>query len=123
MAPRNNNKAARRNLQAAAEETSIPPDTLTSTQTVALVIKATGNNLYSLQTPNGKEILAELQGKFRSTIWIRRGGYVVVDSASEGLADRDNKISGEIINVVRDQKEWRRMSYWYAYLYRRRKDC
>jgi probable RNA-binding protein EIF1AD len=52
------------------------------------------------------------QSSQRSTVWIKRGSYVVVDTSS--LADRDNKLDGEIVNVVRDEKAWRKMAYWYV---------
>lgn len=106
----------KRNLQAAAEETLSPPDTLTSTQTIARVVKAEGSNLYRcflpsiFSPPSGREILFELPSKFRNTIWIKRGGYVLVDTA--GGEERDNKLGGEILNVVRDEKMWRKASYW-----------
>jgi probable RNA-binding protein EIF1AD len=37
---------------------------------------------------------------------------VVVDTSA--LADRENKLDGEIVNVVRDEKAWRKMPYWYV---------
>lgn len=100
----------KRNLHATVEETLTPPDSLTSTQRIARIIKAEGNNLYNAQLSNGSQILAELEPKFRSTIWIKRGSYVVVDS--EGLAERENKLDGVIVNVVRDERGWRKMGYW-----------
>ncbi|KAI5806769.1 eukaryotic translation initiation factor eif1a-like protein [Peziza echinospora] len=115
MAPR------RRNLQAAAELTTSPPDVLPTHHAIAQINKAAGNNLYtcilpapattaSSPTTPTSQILAELAPQFRSKIWLKRGGYVVIDmSAFEG---RENKISGEIVNVVREEKEWRKMKYW-----------
>lgn len=100
----------KRNVQAAAEETSNPPIALTATQSIARVIKATGNNLYSCSLPDNKEILVELPSRFRNTIWIKRGGYVLVDTVDAQV--RDNKIDGEIVNVVRDEREWRKEPYW-----------
>lgn len=100
----------KRNLLATAEQTLTPPDSLTAGQYVARVIKATGNNLYSVELPSKEQVLMELPSRFRSTIWIKRGGYVLVDTST--LADRENKLSGEIINVVTDEKEWRKQSYW-----------
>jgi probable RNA-binding protein EIF1AD len=100
----------KRNLHATVEDTLTPPDALSESQAIARVTKAAGNNLYNAELPGGKPILVELVAKFRSTIWIKRGSYVVVDN--EGLADRDNKLDGEIVNVVRDEKQWRKMSYW-----------
>ncbi|OCL14400.1 nucleic acid-binding protein [Glonium stellatum] len=100
----------KRNLLATAEETLTPPDALSEGQSIARVTKAAGNNLYNADLPEGKPILVELPSRFRSTIWIKRGSYVVVDT--KALAERDNKLDGEIINVVRDEREWRKQSYW-----------
>lgn len=100
----------KRNILAAAEESSTPPDALTSTQSIVKVVKATGNNLYACTLPEGKEILVELPSRFRNTIWIKRGGYLLVDTKEADT--RENKIDGEILNVVRDEKEWRKQSYW-----------
>jgi probable RNA-binding protein EIF1AD len=100
----------KRNLLATAEETLTPPDALSEGQSIARVTKAAGNNLYNADLPSGRPILVELPSRFRSTIWIKRGSYVVVDT--KALADRDNKLDGEIINVVRDEREWKKQSYW-----------
>ncbi|PGG95853.1 hypothetical protein AJ79_09834 [Helicocarpus griseus UAMH5409] len=100
----------RRKLLATVEETLTAPDSLSESQKVAKVIKATGNNIYSVELPSKESILVELPAKFRSTIWIKRGSYVLVDMAA--LEERDNKLSGEIINIVRDEKAWRKAPYW-----------
>ncbi|KAF2268830.1 nucleic acid-binding protein [Lojkania enalia] len=100
----------KRNVLATVEDTLTPPDELSESQTIARVTKAAGNNLYNAELPGGKVVLVELEAKFRSTIWIKRGSYVIVDTST--LAERENKIDGEIVNVVRDEKQWRKMSYW-----------
>jgi probable RNA-binding protein EIF1AD len=110
----------RRDLIADAESASSPPAELTPSQTIARVVKACGNNLYSLELPSksvttGETILAELPSQFRSTLWIIRGGYVVVDT--QALAGRENKIGGQIVNVVRDEKVWRKEKYWQVIRY------
>lgn len=92
------------------QETLTPPDQLAPTHAIARMTQAAGKNLYHLALPSGVGILAELPAKFRSTIWLKRGSYVLVDTAA--LADRENKLSGEIVNVVGDEKAWRRMPYW-----------
>ena len=104
---------SRRNVRQLAEESSTPPEQLSEGQSIGRVIKAEGNNLYSVELPSKRSILVELPSRFRSTIWMRRGGYVLADmSAFDG---RENKLQGEIVNVVRDEKEWRKQSYWYLY--------
>lgn len=104
----------KRNILAAATESTTPPDELTEHQFVARVGKPEGNNTYTCVLPNTKTTLVELAQRFRNTIWIKRGGYVVVDlTPSEEHSKTNNKVAGEIINVVRDEKEWRKMPYWY----------
>lgn len=100
----------RRKVLATAEETLTAPDILTPTQTIARVIKATGSNIYSVELPSKESVLVELPARFRSTIWMKRGSFVVVDS--NALEDRDNKLYGEIVNIVRDEKAWRKAAYW-----------
>lgn len=102
----------KRDIHAVAEETVTPPDALASSHSIAQVRQAAGNNLYQLQLPSGDLLLAELPARFRSTIWIKRGSFVLLDTSA--LADRDNKLGGQIVNVVRDEKLWRKRSYWPA---------
>jgi len=100
----------KRNVTAAAEETSTPPSALEATQSIARVIKAEGNSLYSCTLPNKTQVLVELPSRFRNTIWIKRGGYVLIDTKEADV--RQNKIDGEIINVVREEHAWRKEAYW-----------
>ncbi|KAF1944386.1 nucleic acid-binding protein [Clathrospora elynae] len=100
----------KRTVLATIEDTITPPATLAPNHFIARITKAEGKNLYNAELPDGKPVLAELEAKFRSTVWIKRGSYVVVDTTA--LADRENKLDGEIVNVVRDEKAWRKMPYW-----------
>ncbi len=104
----------KRNLLATASETSSPPPSLDEGHAIAVVKKAEGNNLYSVELPLRKEpLLVELPSRFRSQIWIKRGGYVVVNRSA--FDDRENKLGGEIVNVVRDEKQWRKQAYWLVF--------
>ena len=103
----------KRQLLATAEETSNPPSTLEAGQAIARVSKGEGKNLYSVVLPDGKSLLVELPSRFRSTIWIKHGGFVLVDTTA--FEDRENKLDGEIVNVVRDEKRWQKQAYWLAY--------
>ncbi|KAJ5120648.1 uncharacterized protein N7515_010036 [Penicillium bovifimosum] len=100
----------RRKMLATAEETLTPPDELSNTQQIVRAIKATGNNIYLVEKTDKKQMLVELPARFRSTIWIKRSSYVVIDT--KGQEERDNKIEGEIVNVVRDEKAWRKAPFW-----------
>ncbi len=103
---------SKRELHAIADETTTPPDTLPSSHIIGQVKQASGKNLYQLELPSGQTILAELESRFRSTVWMKRGSFVVVDTSTQ--ADRDNKLGGRIVNVVRDERAWRKMSWWPA---------
>ncbi|KAJ5488957.1 hypothetical protein N7539_003847 [Penicillium diatomitis] len=100
----------RRKVLATAEGTMFPPDELSSTQQIVRAVKATGNNIYLIEQADKTQMLVELPAKFRSTFWIKRGSYVVIDT--EPQEERDNKIKGEIINIVRDEKAWRKAPFW-----------
>lgn len=89
-----------------------PPGDLPETHQIVRAIKATGNNIYLIERPDKTQMLVELPARFRSTFWIKRGSYVVVDTKAQ--EERDNKIGGEIINIVRDEKAWRKAAFWYA---------
>ncbi len=103
----------KRNVLATIEDTVTPPNELPPSHLIARITKGEGKNIYAAELPDGKSILAELEAKFRSTVWIKRGSYVVVDTTA--LADRENKLDGEIVNIVRDEKTWRKMVYWYVF--------
>jgi len=41
-------------------------------------------------------------------VWVRRGGFVLVDT--EGFTE--GKVGGEIVQVIMDEKRWRKLEYW-----------
>ncbi|KAI1657902.1 nucleic acid-binding protein [Daldinia decipiens] len=100
----------KREMRAIVEESTTPPDQLKEAQSLARVIKAEGNNLYTCSLPNQRTILVELATRFRNTVWIRRGGFVLVHLTPP--EERKGKVEGEIVNVVGIEKEWRKQSYW-----------
>ncbi|MCJ1283345.1 hypothetical protein MMC26_002673 [Xylographa opegraphella] len=100
----------KRHLLATAEETSNPPAALEPEQAIACVKKGEGKNLYTVELPDGASLLVELPSRFRSAIWIKRGGFVLINTST--FDDRENKLNGEILNVVRDEKLWRKQVYW-----------
>ncbi|KAI1825987.1 hypothetical protein F4861DRAFT_537580 [Xylaria intraflava] len=100
----------RRNLHAVAQESASPPDELMPYQQVARFAKAEGDNRYSCLLPSQQTVLVELAARFHKTIWLRRGGYVIVQLTPEN--EKKGKVEGEIVNIVVDEKPWRKQSYW-----------
>ncbi|KAI9725245.1 MAG: hypothetical protein M1828_003426 [Chrysothrix sp. TS-e1954] len=102
----------KRSLLATIEQTSSPPAALPEAHRLARIIQAAGNNLYSAEFASGEVTLVQMPARFRSMIWVKRGSYVVINEMA--LPNRDNKIGGEIVNIVRDEKLWRKEAYWPA---------
>ena len=103
----------KRNLLATASATLTPPVALDKGSVIAKVVKGEGNNLWAVNIPGIEgQSLVELPARFRSTIWLKRGGFVVVDTTA--FETRKNKLAGEIVNVVMDENRWRKQAYWYA---------
>lgn len=102
----------KRNVLAAAEEALTPPGALQPNQSVVRVVKPEGNNLYTCQLPDRTTLLLELAQRFRNTIWIRRGGFALAERYPENTEEA--RAAGEIVNIVRDEKTWRKQPYWYG---------
>ena len=107
-------KPKRNAVAAAAQESMTPPEELTGSQSIARMVKAEGNNLYTCELPNKKTITVELETRFRNAVLFRRGGYVLIDLASMEERPKGSRVVGEIVNVVRDEKAWRKKPYWYV---------
>jgi probable RNA-binding protein EIF1AD len=100
----------KREILATFEETLNPPATLPADHLVCRVQKATGNNLFNVENAAGKTLLVELPAQFRSKFWIKRGSYVLVNLGA--FAERENKLDGEIVNLVGEERIWRKLDYW-----------
>jgi probable RNA-binding protein EIF1AD len=100
----------KRDILAAAQAATEPPEILPEDHFIAKIVKAQGSNLFLLALPGGKQVLAELAAKLRNTFWLKRNNFVVVDGSA--LADRDNKLAGVICTVILEDKAWRKMSWW-----------
>ena len=92
------------------KETTNPPNELPKNHVIACAAQNEGRDIWRVTLPAGEEILVELSVRFRSNCQFRRGSYVLVDRAA--LADRENKLGGEIVNIVGDDKVWQKMAYW-----------
>lgn len=101
---------SKREVLATFDETLTPPTTLPEHHMICQVVKAAGNNLFNVRDAKTEELLVELPAQFRSKFWIKRGSYVLVNTAA--FEERDNKLDGEIVNLVGDERTWRKLSYW-----------
>ncbi|CAI4210927.1 unnamed protein product [Parascedosporium putredinis] len=71
-----------------------PPDSLEATQTL----------------PNKSLVTVELDDRFRQTVWVERGNYVLLERYPP--KEVEDEAVGKIINIAKDEKAWRKMPYW-----------
>ena len=95
---------SKHHLQASNE----PPAQISDSQCIARIAKGHGNSLYTVELPSKSELLVELPVRFRNAVWVRRGGFVLVET--EGFTE--GKVNGEILDVIRDEKAWGKLNYW-----------
>jgi probable RNA-binding protein EIF1AD len=101
---------SKREVLAIFDDTLNPPATLPNDHAICRVLKATGNSLFNVENAEGNTLLVELPAQFRSKFWIKRGGYVLVNKVA--FAERENKLDGEIVNLVGEERIWRKLNYW-----------
>ncbi|KKA28893.1 hypothetical protein TD95_004156 [Thielaviopsis punctulata] len=87
-----------------------PPTALESGQAIARVLRAPSANTWECELPSKEVVLVQLQAKLHNKVWVRRGGYVLVEAYPAG--ETTGRAAGEIVNVVLDEKRWRKMTYW-----------
>lgn len=113
------------------EDIGEPPDQLENHQIIGSVIKPLGNSLYEVEIPTShwtravevspglktavenQTIIASMPPKFRNTIFVKRGGYVLIDLyTTEQGEESTNRAHGELSNIVTDKKGWQSNYYW-----------
>ena len=103
-------RRSKRAINATAEDTLTPPDVLSGSHVIARIVKGEGKNIWKVHLPTAESVLVELPNRFRSTFWLKRGSFVVVDRSA--FQDRKNQLFGEIVNLVGNEKLWRKQSFW-----------
>lgn len=64
-------------------------------QQIVKILGGRGNNLHEVETSDGKKFLVSMPSKFRKSVWIKRGDFVIVDPIEEG-----NKVCAEIVHIL-----------------------
>jgi len=62
---------------------------------IVKIIAPRGNNLHEVITPSGSTFLVTMPTKFRRTIFIKRGDYLLVEDIEEG-----DKVKAEIVQIL-----------------------
>ncbi|CAN8317719.1 unnamed protein product [Cochlearia groenlandica] len=108
----------RRNLKQAASEKDF---TLEECQSIAQVVSLRGSNQIEIMDAKGENSLALFPAKFRESMWIRRGSFVVIDhTGKEKAQESGRKVTSivckvlffEQIRLLQKSPEWYKASFF-----------
>ncbi|XP_030762834.1 probable RNA-binding protein EIF1AD [Sitophilus oryzae] len=68
-------------------------------QRIVKVLASRGNNLHEVEDSDGSRFLVTMPTKFRRTIWIIRGGYILIEPIQEG-----KKVKGKIVRILNNEQ-------------------
>lgn len=69
------------------------------TESVSLIARGTGSNLFDVLLESGEHAIAMLPSKFRKLVWLKRGDYVIVSAAS-GSTQTSRGTSGAVTHAI-----------------------
>nr|CAG4645968.1 EOG090X0KPP [Lynceus sp. MCZ IZ 141354] len=78
-------------------------------QTIVRVLEGRGNNLHEVEDPNGAKYLVSMPTKFRRSIWIKRGDFIIVEPIAEGgkvKAEVSHILMKDQIRYIKNQGKW-----------------
>lgn len=64
-------------------------------QFIVRIFGPRGNNLHEVERVDGTRFLCSMPTKFRKNVWIKRGGFVIVEPIEEG-----DKVKAEIVHIL-----------------------
>uniref|UniRef100_A0A0V0GAH6 Probable RNA-binding protein EIF1AD n=1 Tax=Triatoma dimidiata TaxID=72491 RepID=A0A0V0GAH6_TRIDM len=64
-------------------------------ESVVRLLEGRGHNLHLVANASGEEFLVSMPAKFRRSVWVKRGDFLIVKPISEGT-----KVKAEIIRIL-----------------------
>ena len=65
------------------------------TESIVRIVGGKGNNLHMVEDSSSEQFLVSMPRKFRRSVWVKRGDFVVVQPIEEG-----DKVKAEIVRVL-----------------------
>uniref|UniRef100_A0A915HNC7 Probable RNA-binding protein EIF1AD n=1 Tax=Romanomermis culicivorax TaxID=13658 RepID=A0A915HNC7_ROMCU len=62
---------------------------------IGRILAGRGNNLHEIESENGEQFLVSMPTKFRKSVWVKRGDFVLCEPIVEG-----DKVRAEITRVL-----------------------
>ncbi|GIL77429.1 hypothetical protein Vretifemale_6881 [Volvox reticuliferus] len=69
-------------------------------QSIVRALGSRGSNLIAVEFPDGRQTLVLMPAKFNKKLWVKRGGYLLVEDSP--AAGEDTKVTGTILSVLYD---------------------
>ncbi|XP_014244616.1 probable RNA-binding protein EIF1AD [Cimex lectularius] len=64
-------------------------------ETIVRHCESRGNNLHCVVDKDGESFLVSMPNKFRRSLWVKRGQFLLIDPIKEG-----DKVKGEIVTII-----------------------
>eukprot|EP01089_Gocevia_fonbrunei_P020388 TRINITY_DN7595_c0_g1_i3.p1 TRINITY_DN7595_c0_g1~~TRINITY_DN7595_c0_g1_i3.p1 ORF type:complete len:134 (-),score=29.82 TRINITY_DN7595_c0_g1_i3:25-426(-) len=89
----------------------------TEDQQIVQVTEIRGTNILGVKFANGEEILCLMPAKFRKTVWVKKGGYVLIEPFTEMIKKekyKDVKLKGRVVHVLFPPhiKQYKKQGIW-----------
>lgn len=75
---------------------------LARTHTFAHTRRLAGPAAAQVEFPDGRQTLVLMPAKFNKKLWVKRGGFVMVEDSAQ--AEGDTKVTGTIVSVLYDDQ-------------------
>ncbi|KAE8752465.1 hypothetical protein FOCC_FOCC000588 [Frankliniella occidentalis] len=88
-----------------AEDLEIPK----TNQDVVKIRASVGNNLHEVETATGEVYLVSMPSRFRKSVWVKRGDFILVEPIEEGdkvRAEMVRPITSDYIRFLRENSKW-----------------
>ncbi|KXZ47675.1 hypothetical protein GPECTOR_33g557 [Gonium pectorale] len=78
-------------------------------QAIVRALGSRGSNLIEVEFPDGRQTLVLMPAKFNKKLWVKRGGFLLVENSE--AAEGDTKVTGSILSILYDDqiKQLRKM--------------
>ncbi|PNW84714.1 hypothetical protein CHLRE_03g155800v5 [Chlamydomonas reinhardtii] len=71
-------------------------------QAIVRALGSRGSNVIEVEFPDGRQTLVLMPAKFNKKLWVKRGGFVMVEDSAQ--AEGDTKVTGTIVSVLYDDQ-------------------
>ena len=78
-------------------------------QDVVRIRASVGNNLHEVETADGDVYLISMPNRFRKSVWVKRGDYILVEPITEGdkvRAEMVRPVTSDYIRFLRQNDKW-----------------